>query len=211
MSAYVVNVDTIDAIVSAARQYPGQTGLSWARLFPGKQPKAGYSHHKFSRYASDDEAPETFNPNTIGRELWTENLRSIHHRYPDTVEVDGGEIPGPLAFSEADVIRYEYGPGSRVVDVDPLGAIGAIRGYRYQACEHPEWHYSIAEAFTGALRDIIIDWMIDRTGANGWTVDQLEDVTGTTSAETTPDGWIVRFRRGQSNAVSITELMTRGR
>lgn len=211
MSAYMVDAATIDAIVSAARQYPGQTGLSWARLFPGKQPEAGYSYHKFSRYASDDEAPETYNPNTIGRELWTENLRSIHHRYPDTLDPDGGEIPGPLTFTEADPIIYQYGPGSRVVDVDPLGALGAIRGYRYQACEHPEWHYSIAEAFTRALEESIIGWMIERTGANAWTVDNLAEISGTTSTEKTPDGWLIRFRRGESNAISLTEMMTRGR
>lgn len=210
MSAFVVSAGTIDAIVSGARQYGGQTGFSLVRLFPGTQPEAGYSHHRFSRYASEDEAPETYNPDTLGRELWTENLRSIHHRYPDTV--DGENLPGPIGFTEAEAIAYTYGPGSRVADVDPLGVLGAIRGYRYQTCEHPEWPHSIAYAACEAIEAQIIGWMIDQAGANTWAPDDADELAGDTIATPTEaGGWMIEFRPGRSAAVSLTERMVRGR
>jgi hypothetical protein len=210
VSAYVVGRETIDAIVSGARQYGGQTGFSFTRFFPGDQPKAGYSYHKFSKYASDDEAPDAFNPDTIGRELWQENLRSIHHRYPDTI--DGENIPGPLDFSEVETLTYTYGPGSRVVGVDPFGLLGVLRCYEYQSCEHPEWGHSVAKAFCGALRSEVIDHLIDLTGANAWHLDTPEDITGTITGSPNPaGGWSLTFSPGTSNAVSLTERIARGR
>ena len=208
----MVDVATIDAIVSGARQFGGQTGMSWVRFFrDGGINRGGYSHHKFSRYASVDEAPDTFNPDTLGRELWQENLLSIHARYPDTV---GGEnVPGAYTDQPIDaaVVAYEYGPGSRVVEVDPLGLLGAIRGYEYQACEHEGWRFSVAHAFCEALQSEVIHYLIDATGAHAWTVDDLSEISGSLSVDHSGPGWVIRFTPGSSAAVSLLEHVVRGR
>lgn len=211
MSAYVVDAETIDAIVSGARQFGGQEGFSFARLFPNTaQNRGGYSYHRFSRYATDAEAPDTFNPNTLGRELWTENLRSIHARYPDTL--DGGTIPGRIGFTEAEAIAYEYGPGSRVADVDPLGVLGAMRGYEYQSCEHDGWRSSIAHAAITALRGVIVDYLIEHTGANAWTLDDGESIEAETTFTERDNGYTIDVRRRQGpNVVSLGEMIQRGR
>lgn len=208
MSAYLVNAATIDAIISGARQYGGQGGFSFVRLFPG----AGYSFHKFSRYAADDEAPGVFNPDTLGRELWGENLRSVHARYPDTADSDDS-VPGTCdGFTSGEVIGYQYGPGSRVVEVDPLGLLGAIRGYEYQSCEHSEWGYSVAKAAVDALSLAVVHYLIDGTGANAWTIDALREVTGETRlSKRDGGGWTISFTPGESVAVSLFEQMVRGR
>lgn len=205
MSAYLVSVANIDALVAGAKQYiakPRGHG-SWYSEQSG-------ARFEFRTYADDTEAPDTFNADTLGRELWAENLRSIYARYPDTLDNDDA-IPGAVGIGAADVMAYTYGPGARVVDLDPLGLLGAIRGYTYQACEHDGWRSSAARAYCDALTDAVVRDLIERTGANAWTIDDTAEVEGdlivTSGRDDTEPGWAIRFRPGQSRAVSISEMI----
>ena len=211
MSAYVVDSATIDGIVAGAIQYGRDGGPSFAfyRFFPDTDHnRGGYSAHRFSPYAGPDEAPETFNPETIGRELWTENLRSIHARYPDTLE--GGVVPGPGDFSELEAVAYEYGPGARVVEVDPLGLLGLISGYEYQACEHDGWKASIARAFCDKVKFHVGHYLMDRAGSSAWTIGDLAEIEGTLQVTPGESGaWSMRFTPGRGSAVSLMSMIAR--
>lgn len=179
MSAYMVAQATIDALVAAAKQYPGKTGPGWS-FYTGDMP---IRRCEFTPYASDEEAEnDVFNADTLGRMLWQENLLSVHSRYPDTEgapEVAGSLIGEDINQAVAD---YRYPYGANVVEVDPIGMFGVIRGYVYQACEHREWRNSVAHAFCRQLRDNIIDHLISRQGAAAWTVDAIAEVGGPTGA-----------------------------
>ena len=212
MSAYIVDAATIDAVVAGAQQFrPLGESPSWAfyRFFRDTDTdRGGYSAHRFSPYAADDEAPEVFNSDTIGRELWAENVLSIHARYPDTI--DGENLPGAGTFTEAEVMAYQYGPGARVANVDPLGAIGAIRGYEYQSCEHDGWKYSIAYAFTRQVTANIVDRLRDGTGSSAWTLGELGEIEGETHYTKGEEGaWTIRFTPGRNEAISLLQTITR--
>ena len=210
MSAYLVSRATIDALVAGAKAqgpgtyfwYAGEAALSC----------------EFANFASDDEADDNqrFNEDTLGRMLWTENLISINARYPDTVDHPEA-VPGSLEGD--DVAGYTYGPGIKVVNLDPLGVLGVIRGYQYQACEHQGWRNSIAKAFVNDLEARIVRKLIDLSGANPWTIDSLKEITGETQVigsgrhpthtdDSRPaHGWTIEFRPGASAAVSITDMI----
>ena len=204
MSAYLVSSKHIDVLVAGAKQYTGPGPFSW-HSWPG------LIRAEFSRFHGDDGAEDMrFNPDTLGRELWAENLRSINARYPDTIE-DPGNTPG-AGDDMFDVLAYTYGPGARVLDVDPLGLLGAIRGYRYQACETGTAYYaSVAEGFCRGLESAVVDHLIDRTGANAWTIDSVDDVSGEAWFDKGEGGaWSIRFVPGSSGAVSISDMIARG-
>lgn len=195
---------TIDALVAGAKAYIAPPrGLGY---WYSEQSGARF---EFRTYADDAEAPDTFNASTLGRELWAENLRSIYARYPDTIE-NPDRIPGP-GVGPAEVMAYTYGPGPRVVNVDPFGLLGVIRGYRYQSCEHPGWSMSPARAFCDALTNAVISDLIERTGANAWTIDDTAEIEGELLIESgrhaERPGWVIRFVPGQSLAVSLSEMI----
>lgn len=202
MSAYLVSAASIDALVAGAKTYiapPRGTGYWYTE---------DLHRHDFRLGVSDHEAVHgTYNPNTLGRMLWAENLRSISYRYPDTID-NPEAIPGPVGVGPLEVMAYEYGPGYRVVDLDPFGLLGVVRGYVYQSCEHPGWSTSAARAFCDALTLAVVSDLIDRTGANSWTIDNLADIEGDTIVTGGPD-WSILFKPGQSAAVSISEMLQR--
>lgn len=202
MSAYLVSAENIDALVAGARQYldrPGTTATWYT--------DAG-TRYEFRLGVSDSETADgVYNKNTLGRMLWAENLASINYRYPDTIE-NPDNMPGPIGVGLPEIMAYEYGPGFRSVNVDPLGLIGVIRGYEYQSCEHPGWHTSAARAFCQRLTDAVVHELIERTGANGWTIDSLADIEGYYGGTATPaGGWTLSFRPNVSRAVSISEMI----
>jgi hypothetical protein len=147
MSAYVVDREHIDALVCLAVRGPGGRPINPCRAWHGV------------RWLPDSDSDwrdalhaEHGNADMIGRMLWAENVRSIHYRYPDTV--DRGNLPGPSDFTEAEVFTYVW-PFSapRLTAVQGLGAIDC---YEYQSCEHPGWASSEAGRFCDALRRKLI-------------------------------------------------------
>jgi hypothetical protein len=87
----------------------------------------------------------TVSPNEAGRMLWRENLNSAKYRYPNDQD---GERPGPIDFRDADVETYTWSETPVLTDA---ALKGAIRGYCYQACEHPEWNDSEAKSLMDKL------------------------------------------------------------
>jgi hypothetical protein len=89
-------------------------------------------------------------PDEVGRVLWRECLASVAYLYPRDQD---GERSAPLDFRDRNVETYTYRrPSLRI----PLtGLHHAIRCYRYQSCEHPDWEGSDAEAWTLRLREAV--------------------------------------------------------
>ena len=145
-------------------------------------------------------------PDTLGRMLWRENLASITARYPDTLE-NLDAVPGVIGEAW-ETETYTYGPGVKVVNLDPLGLIGAMRGYGYQSCEHQGWWFSAAKGFCDELDARTIRKLIERTGANAWTIDSLDEVRGDVMGEPRPGGWTLEVRPPYSTgAVSISSMI----
>lgn len=136
MSAFVVGKTHIDYLVAAARRrpYPNYTPAPWGGW--GAQ-------HNISAISD---------PDTIGRLLWQENVRSVTHRYPDT-DPDRGNMPGPNGLDRETIATYRF---NRLTHVEIVQALKALSCYEYQSCEHPEWQESDARKFCAALRDQLI-------------------------------------------------------
>lgn len=97
-------------------------------------------------------------PDEIGRDLWLENVRSIHARYPDTAEKDD-DYPGPVGFRRAWAEDYRYTPPTVELTLD--GLLKQVRCFDYQTCEHSGWGASPAYTWTTALEEAL-----ERAGAS---------------------------------------------
>jgi hypothetical protein len=147
MSAWIVSKAHIDALVSDAARRGFDGPFAWQH---------DGTWHVLPR---DDAARAT----EVGRMLWNENLRSIHARYPDTI--DGGMYPGPIDFTSSSVRKYEY---ESTRELPEVWTYKALRCYDYQTCEHNEWEQSESFAFCTALSRIL-------TGILGYDEDSETD------------------------------------
>jgi hypothetical protein len=102
----------------------------------------------------------TTTPDEAGRMLWRENLNSAKYRYPNDKD---GERPGPCDFRDSDVDTYTWTESPVLVGA---ALHTAIRGYSYQACEHPEWEDSEAKR--------LLDKLDAATGSDELTDDEWE-------------------------------------
>jgi len=137
MSAYLVNEDTLDLLASV---------ISWESsgkwdiyIKEGTLPPRGdlpYSGPGWNRYA-------TKNSLELKRELALENLASVYARYPQ----DRGQVG-----IEIDSFRVIYLEG--IASYEDI--LGAIRCYRYQACESDTWESSYAHAIIEAIQSEIV-------------------------------------------------------
>jgi hypothetical protein len=104
-------------------------------------------------YVTDD-------PDSVGRVLWRENLRSVAARYPG----DGdGERPGPIDFRDSDVDTYTYRRPRNRPSLEAL--LVAIGCYGYQSCEHRGWESSTAQMWMATLRQAVLDAGTKEPGA----------------------------------------------
>lgn len=133
MSAFVVGREHINFLVNAA--------LS-RQLNPGYSGPLHVYHNGEGRYITHD------NADTIGQELWEENIKSVLYRYPgDTRE----NCPGPVGENYVYKHRLPKGLFSEIAY--PVRVLKAAKCYEYQACEHPEWRDSWAASFIDALKE----------------------------------------------------------
>lgn len=159
MSAYQVNQDTIDLIVSVL--------VSWGKHRGGWSPNV----YTYGELPTDQELlaeteqrdgyqvtrGDMTTADALGRELIDANVRSLATRYSDGVEMCH-------YYSES----YTWTPVSESV-VTVARALGAVNCYRYQACEFSGW----LDSFAKELTDVALHRLIDMT-STGWDFSRDE-------------------------------------
>lgn len=135
MSAYVVSLPHINALVEAA-QRPGKDHfgpVSWYWGNPSRSRKAEWNEG-----------------DSIGKMLLAENIKSVAYRYrePET----SNELPGPIPLPTVEGYTFEHPR----ISLGQVAILKALDGYEYQSCEHPGWEKSEARAFCEALRSRMI-------------------------------------------------------
>lgn len=128
MSAYLVSRGHIRYLVEAALRLQGR------RMGPFSYYHGGKRHDV-----------NELNADAIGTMLWTENARSIAHRYPST---DSDTRPGPI--DDGPEMGYVHRAAWQAT-LDPVQVMKAIRCYTYQSCEHPGWETSESKALVDDL------------------------------------------------------------
>lgn len=81
----------------------------------------------------------------LGRNLWTENLKSVAYRYMHDVS---GNRPGPSGLTDEEVENYRP---DEARPLSPNEMLAAIHCLDYQSCEHPGWKTSAAFALLSKL------------------------------------------------------------
>lgn len=133
MSAYLVNYDTIDLLVSAALEPRFLRDHSSGITIYAKNGEIETATDAMcysleaDQYAKEHLSVTLHNDdgNTLGRELAAANYRSLMARYPKD-HTEGGCL--------AHAAAYTYRPVSRA-DATLHDVLGAIMCYRYQTCE----------------------------------------------------------------------------
>ena len=135
MSAYIVTQSTINAIVTFAFG----KGL-YIDPLPG-------SNHVGSA------VPITqYEPKQIAELLWSENHRSVSHRYREETAVP------PFRYAET---RLGKVSPAKTRTLTPLDIISLCKCLNYQSCEHGDWPGSwtcrfLLEVMASAANDLII-------------------------------------------------------
>ena len=133
MSAYLVSREHIDLLTDVIMRGPRDVAFN---------PTHAWS---LPLYLDDD----LRTADQIGRELWTENLKSINARYPDTID-HPESMPGPAGITLEEISGYTFTRQPYRLTIPE--AMKAAHCYRYQSCEHPEWESSRAY---GILCDLL--------------------------------------------------------
>lgn len=122
------------------------------------------------RLVACDAGPNQMDPSQLGDVLRIENVRSVMHVYPDTIE--SGSLPG-TGEQWREVYRWtdpEYTPTC-------AEAAALIRSYSYQACEHPEWGDSLAFCIVQHLSDAVLASLPGMDEApRSWSADTLDEL-----------------------------------
>jgi hypothetical protein len=148
MSAFVVDSEHIDALLTAALHYSrSHGGFRW---YVGRGDEM-----KTHQLLSGD------NEDAVGAMLIAENRRSVGYRYSTE-----RELPGPIDTSKLDDYTYHHLIGYP----DPLIVLKAVACYRYQSCETPDWEDSDAFAFCTALEHLAINQLPGYDDAPGWSI-----------------------------------------
>ena len=156
MSAYQVNRDTIDLMVSSLIEWGGPGNRSpylytWGALPNDPQllelveDRGEYQITRIGYTEAD----------ALGRELIDANVASLAGRYSDGVDMCE-------YFAEG----YTW----RGVDPDLVSvprAMGAVNCYRYQACEHATWRGSYADELSQRVMDHLVSII-----SEGWDYER---------------------------------------
>lgn len=180
MSAWIVSREHIDLLVSfgasgyRARYAGDGRGASWVVEDPAETPWPQWTYRDI-RHPVEVDGEHLSGVDFAGRLLWTENVKSIHYRYPDTLE-DGGDYPGPVDFSAGEAMGYTH--TAHAYRLTPLEAIHACDCLDYQSCEHPEWRTSEAYRCLQAIRELAIASLEGDQGPWGWDADEIAKRVG---------------------------------
>jgi hypothetical protein len=174
MSAYQVDTDTIDLIVSALTQYDwqGERGASVSLFVPDgtvtytEAARQAVQGGRFVAYCADQHTPDL-----IGRELVAANCASVAARYPQDTHAD--RLGGMIGYLPAD---YKFRRVSRDLFADYPHALAALACYEYQSCETGD--ATLADIITDRARRTICQRIADEAGAvwswsRDWHREQL--------------------------------------
>lgn len=151
MSAFVCSPDTLRLLVRGAQRYGGHgpgSGLAWYTR-PPTDPDWNFDTD--ARELGHGYGPRAgVDPQDALVMLWRENVRSVQHRYPDTIE-NPDRLPGYIGDDEPcpDLPPLWRDGGPQFSHVDVLKACDC---YSYQACETDDWPDTEAAQFITALR-----------------------------------------------------------
>ncbi len=156
MSAYQVNKDTIDLMVSVLIDWGNPGGRSPyvytygdlpmdSELLEETEGRGGYNVTRATYETAD----------ALGRELIDANVKSLTARYSDGVEMCGYYSEGytwqRVTIDDASVTR----------------AMGAVKCYQYQACEFDGWKTSFACELSARVMDKLVDMI-----SEGWDYER---------------------------------------
>ena len=144
MSAYIVDTDTLDLLVTAAIDGPPhRRGL---RVVHGGRKVRTFGADPLNTRQDAD---------TLGQLLHNANVASVNYRYA------GGDGPGTYTF------RRVSGIGG--VGVTYWDVITSADCLAYQSCEMPGWGDTFSAAVIRAIRDKAVDLLTPEGAAWGWT------------------------------------------
>lgn len=148
MSAYVVNTDLVDLIVTAADTLGRRRGGSgfFVRWDEGQ-----------AEWLTRDSLTD------LGGLLLAENVRSVNYRYGETMPTD----PAVLGYQYRPV--HDLGVSIAATWWDVLSGISCLR---YQSCEHPEWGESLAARVLDRVERLVVDHLTPDTAAWEWTREE---------------------------------------
>jgi hypothetical protein len=138
MSCYFVDKEHIDVLVAAALAVRldvpckaiGSSGVGYTTILTPEDMQA------------------------LGRALWSENLRSVTHRY----RLDRNDANDQVLSERAGYVAAlnAYRANWRVQVKSMIGVLKALDAFEYQSCDHPEWEASPARVVCDRLRYAII-------------------------------------------------------
>ena len=160
VSAYQVNRDTIDLLVSVLVEWGGpgrsSTIYTYGEL-PNDPELLENTEHNFNYNITRTSHLEA---DALGRELIDANVSSLLARYTDPDNMPGLEMCSYFAET------YTWRRVTRDAVSVPR-AMGAVRCYRYQACEHSTWRGSFADELSEAILDKLVDLI-----SEGWDYER---------------------------------------
>jgi hypothetical protein len=143
VSAYIVDHDHIDALLSYAIQHE-------------------------VRYVANGCCVEISKTNAteIGRILLDENERSVRDRYPGC---DADELPGTIGQNSA-CYKFRHWPAR--VPLPALTILKACDGFDYQACETDDYEQSLSAIIVRAIRGFAIRRLPGYSDSPGWSMSR---------------------------------------
>ena len=160
MSAYMVPIEHVRAMVNAGLRNRHHDPLSWAvRELTDEERTRAYqpgapSGPEMEAVAHDTRRQLTRETaGTVGAMLLAQNRRSVDYRY------DESDIEQP----------YTHAPSSVR---GPAALLKAIDCYEYQSCETPDWEQSEAARFCQELRAHLIRQLPGYNQADTWPIEE---------------------------------------
>lgn len=170
MSAYIVNIDHIDYLVTAV-----------SRLGADLHQRLRVENDPALRTFGAEPKPETLTVNlyggyplwepeydetTLGRLLLAENIRAVAHRYPDDAP---GQLPGEIPNPDPMTYVHRHVPWDRIT---PAGVAMAVKCWRYQTSEIDDHAQSLAWKVMDELYEMAVAAMIRAADPNTWNWDR---------------------------------------
>jgi hypothetical protein len=146
MSAYIVNKDLIDLLVTVAIE--------------------GAPHSRGLRFVFQDEVKvlDANQANHIGQVLVDQNYNSVNYRYEET---------SPSYVYEYQLVQHIGGESGALI---PWGhVLKALSCYEYQSCESPDWDASLAFAICHAIRKKVCERVAGDDAPWEWSRKRAEE------------------------------------